>query len=88
MQHDILISVFSDTVLKRKVVLDNIAPEKRKVHIETTFSKDSVFKNQVIGIVIGQFTNEEFDKYTNLSSEINKRILQIVKNRILDNFVK
>lgn len=50
--------------------------------IEPTFSKDSQFRNEIKGIVIGHSTLEEFAIYKNFIKESNKRILAMIKERI------
>ena len=44
------------------------------------------FKNQLLGIIIGQFTSSELQYYLTDRKEINKRILQMQLNRYCDTF--
>ena len=43
------------------------------------------FRNSLKGIIIGQFTLEEYELYILNSSALNKRMMQIVKERIKSN---
>lgn len=45
--------------------------------------KQVPFRNQLIGSVIGMFTLTEMEEYEKNTSEINKRILTMAKQRIL-----
>ncbi|MFY0605007.1 MAG: glyoxalase [Flavobacteriaceae bacterium] len=83
MQHPIIIAFFK-TYLKGKRGDVFYSQNKLSTHINTSLSKDISFKNKMIGIIIGQFTIEEFEFYTQESSEINKRIVSIVKQRLSD----
>lgn len=47
------------------------------------FAKNTSFTNQLIGLVIGQFSSDELSRYLKNSKEYNKRIKQIIKERIL-----
>jgi len=46
--------------------------------------KNAVLRNQCIGLVIGQFTTDEFTIYIKNESEFNKRILNMTAQRIAD----
>jgi hypothetical protein len=41
------------------------------------------FRNSLKGMVIGQFTIEEYELYIINSSALNKRMMNIVKERLL-----
>ena len=42
------------------------------------------FRNSLKGMVIGQFTLEEYDLYTTNSSALNKRMMNMVIERLKD----
>jgi ATP-dependent Clp protease ATP-binding subunit ClpA len=42
------------------------------------------FRNSVKGMIIGQFTVEEYTTYIQNSSALNKRMMNIVKERLID----
>jgi hypothetical protein len=42
------------------------------------------FRNSVKGMIIGQFTEEEYAIYIQNSSALNKRMMNIVKERFID----
>ena len=43
------------------------------------------FRNSLKGMVIGMFTIEEYKLYIQNSSALNKRMMNIVKERLIDN---
>ena len=43
------------------------------------------FRNSLKGMIIGQFTVEEYLLYIENSSALNKRMMNIVKQRLLNN---
>lgn len=47
------------------------------------FSKESLFRNELKGMIIGHFILEEFAIYKNFTKVNSKRILTEVKERIL-----
>ena len=60
-------------------------------YIENAIHKDMKFRNSLKGMVIGQFTVEEYELYILNSSALNKRMMNIVKERLLSSiqlFVK
>jgi hypothetical protein len=56
--------------------------EKRLTYIENAIFKDQKFRNALKGIVIGHFTIQEYKEYSENSYSINKRMMQMVMERI------
>ena len=87
MQHNLLIILFKNYIKKRKIDFHNLKIEKQKVKINSILTKDIIFKNLILGSIIGHFSDEELTLYLKDSSELKKRILQIIKQRLQDNFI-
>ncbi len=85
LQNDLLVAVFKNYVAKHKNVFYDLTIEKRLDYIENAIHKDMKFRNSLKGIIIGQFTLEEFDIYIQNSSALNKRMMDIVKERLKSN---
>lgn len=85
LQHDLLIEVFRNYVVKHKSVFYDLSLGKRIIYIENAIQKDMKFRNSLKGIVIGQFTVEEYLIYIKNSSALNKRMMHIVKERLQSN---
>ncbi|PHR11942.1 MAG: glyoxalase [Aequorivita sp.] len=85
LQNDLLLAVFRNYVAKHKNVFYDLTIEKRLDYIENAIHKDMKFRNSLKGIVIGQFTLEEFEIYIQNSSALNKRMMDIVKERLKSN---
>ena len=82
--NDLLLNYFLNyTILKKTNIADASAIEKTEF-ITTAFLKDNQLKSEVKGIVIGHFSIKEYNFYKKYSKQINKRILSIVKQRILN----
>ncbi|MCK7590992.1 glyoxalase [Subsaxibacter sp. CAU 1640] len=83
LQHDLLIEVFKNYVAKHKNVFYELSLQKQLDYIENAIHKDMKFRNSIKGMIIGQFTVEEYAIYTQNSSALNKRIMNIVKERFI-----
>ena len=84
LQHDLIIELFIQYAQKRKTDLQAITYKELKMFIENTLTKDSVLKNQYIGMIVGHFTLNEYKDYTLMSAEIGKRTLQMIRQRLQD----
>ncbi len=84
MQHDLLIAVFSNYISKRKNVFYELSLLKQLAYMENAIHKDMKFRNSVKGMIIGQFTVEEYTLYIENSSALNKRMMNIVKERLIN----
>src|SRR5210317_599735 len=81
-QHDLLIAAFKNYAKKHKGVFYDLTLDKRIDYIENAIHKDMKFRNSLKGMVIGAFTVEEYELYIQNSSNLNKRMMGIVKNRL------
>lgn len=88
MQHDILILRVKSYFLSKRVVFNVMDKKKRTLAIEQAFLNDHHFKKEIQGIVIGQLSQDEFQQYLKFEKSVNKRIFQMVKNRMLDSIIE
>lgn len=82
LQNDLLLAVFQNYMKKSKIDFRQYSLEKTKDFVETTIKKDMKFQNLIKGIFIGLFTIEEYNRYFNNASGINKRIMNLTIERI------
>ena len=85
LQNDLFIEVFRNYIAKHKNVFYQLSLEKRLNYIENAIHKDIKFRNSLKGMVIGQFTVDEYLTYIKNSSSLNKRMMNIVKQRLQSN---
>lgn len=85
LQGDLLLQVFKNYIRKRKNTFYEMPLQKRIDFIQNAIQRDMKFRNGLKGIVIGQFTVEEYTLYIEDSSSLNKRMMNIVKERLLSN---
>lgn len=85
LQNDLFIEVFRNYITKHKNVFYDLSIEKRIDYIGNAIHKDMKFRNGIKGMVIGLFTLEEYKLYIQNSSALNKRMMSIVKECIIDN---
>lgn len=85
LQNDLFIEVFKNYIAKHKLMYYEYTLEKRLLFIENAVTKDIKFRNTLKGMIIGLFTVEEYLIYIQNSSALNKRMMQIVKERLISN---
>ncbi|WP_299064446.1 glyoxalase [uncultured Polaribacter sp.] len=88
MQHLLLVHSFKNYLQKRKIDFSILSEQKKRSKITSVFKTDNNYKNITLGLIIGHFSEDEFRYYTNSSSEINRRILQIITQRIKDSILE
>ncbi len=84
LQNDLFIAVFKNYVEKYKGVFYTLSLEKKMDYIDNAVQKNIKFRNSLKGMIIGQFTVEEYEIYIKNSSALNKRMMQIVTERLKD----
>ncbi|MFZ4105836.1 glyoxalase [Flavobacterium sp.] len=81
-QNDLLIELFIAYATKNKNVFFDLSIEKRISYIEKVSISDVVFRNQLIGVVVGLFSIVEYLEYSQNASNINKRIITMLIERL------
>ena len=82
LQHDLLVAYFKEYLLTKKFRFDEVSNIKKNEFLTTAFKKDNSLKIELRGIVIGQFTTDEFAIYRTKKSDFNKRIMAMIQQRI------
>ena len=87
MQNNLLITFFKNYIKNRKIEFNKLAVEYQENKINSILTKDINFKNILIGSIVGHFKENEIEIYFKSKTEINKRITQIIKQRLQDNLI-
>jgi len=82
LQNDLFIGVFRNYISKYKNDFYSYSVEKKLKYIENSIQKDIKFRNSLKGIVIGLFTIDEYDQYIQNSSNLNKRMMNMLIERL------
>lgn len=82
LQNDLFVQVFINYVVKQKNVFFKLTPEKKLAYIENVIQKDIKFRNSLKGMIIALFTVDEYTEYIKNSSNLNKRMMNLLIERI------
>lgn len=82
LQNDLFIDVFKNYITKYKNDFYSYSVEKKLAYIENSIHKDIKFRNSLKGIVIGLFTISEYNTYIQNSSSLNKRMMNMLIERL------
>ena len=81
-QNYILIEVFKTYISKRKNVYFTLNQNQKLNYVTHSIQKDIKFRNQLKGMIVGLFSLEEYELYTENSSALNKRMMNLMIQRI------
>jgi len=82
LQNDLFIQVFINYAIKQKNVFFSLNPDKKMAYIENVIQRDIKFRNALKGMVIALFTLEEYASYIQNSSNLNKRMMNMLIERL------
>lgn len=82
LQNDLFIAVFTNYINKNKRDFYNYSADKKLQTIENSIQKDIKFRNSLKGIIMALFTIDEYDTYIQNSSNLNKRMMNLVIERL------
>lgn len=88
LQHPLLIEVFKQYITRTKSKFSELSDHQRVSFIEHTFSKDTKFKGELKGVILGQMTIEEYQIYAQNTNAFNKRITNMLAQRIKDSITE
>lgn len=84
LQNDLLLASFQNYIVKTKNRFHELKLEKRIEYISNALQKDIKYRNTIKGLIVGQFTIEEYHAYSSNASAFNKRITNMVIKRLQD----
>lgn len=82
-QNGLLLDVLRNYIQKHRKDFNDLSVEKKMSFVESAVQKDIKFRNSLKGFVLGLFTQEEYQAYTKNSSQLNKRMMNLVLERFL-----
>lgn len=82
LQNDLFLLVFKNYIRKHKNVFLDLSYERQMAYIENAVQKDIKFRNALKGMVIGLFSLEEYQTYIQNSSALNKRMMNMLIERL------
>ena len=82
LQNDLFIAVFINYAVKQKGVFFSLSPEKKMAYIENVIQRDIKFRNSLKGMIFGLFTVDEYNEYIQNSSNLNKRMMNMLIERL------
>ncbi len=82
LQNDLFVAAFRNYVDKYKGDFYHYPVAKKLAFIDNAIHKDIKFRNSLKGMVIAMFTIEEYHTYIKNSSNLNKRMMNMVIERL------
>jgi hypothetical protein len=83
MQHDLLVAFFENHLQRTKVDFSTLSSFQKTELISNIFTNDIRFKVELRGLIVGHFTLNEYEDYQKMPTNINKRMIAMIKERIL-----
>ena len=84
LQNSLFIEIFQNYIEKHKGIYHKFNLNEKLNYIESCLIKDQKLRNYLKGIIIGHFTLEEYGIYKKQSSELSKRMVNMLKERLKD----
>lgn len=85
LQTDLFVASFRNYIRKHKNEFQLLNVEKKLIYIENALQKDIKYRNALKGMIMAWFTQEEFDRYIQNSSNLNKRMMNLLVESLKDN---
>jgi hypothetical protein len=86
LQHALIIAIFKDYITLRKNSFFQMIEPQKMLFIENAIKTDVKFKNRLLGIVIGHFTEAEYQFFKEHDSELTRRITDLIVQRVQSAF--
>jgi hypothetical protein len=81
-QNDLLIAIFLAYCVKQKSTFFKLSVNKKLEYIEQNIQRDMKFRDFLKGIIIGFFTIDEYEIYNLNASNLNKRLINMLIERL------
>jgi hypothetical protein len=87
-QNDLFLKMFKQVCESYKISFESLTKPEQEGHIERLFQKDAKLKALFIGVVISLLTIDEYELYAAQQNHFNKRIIQMLMERLKDQTAK
>ncbi len=81
-QNELLLELFTDYAGQQKNTFYQLSLDKKSAYIDNAIQKDNSLRNLLKGILIGLFTADEYSEYVKNASNLNKRMMGLVGERL------
>jgi hypothetical protein len=81
-QNSLVLSIFLNHLEKHKQTFQHLTDAKRNEFIEEIIKKDRKINQLLLGIVIGHFTDQEYQSYKENEKELNRRAINMLMQRL------
>lgn len=81
-QNNLFVAAMRNHIAKHKGDFYALTPEKKLQFIDNAIQKDVKFRNALKGMIIGLFTEEDYAEYIRNSSNLNKRMMNMLTERL------
>lgn len=88
LQHELLIHQIQAYFRNRKNVFYTLKTDDKNEYLDKIYTTDNVLKIETISTIVALFTVEEYQYYTENKQKMNKRIVNMVKQRCKDTLEK
>lgn len=82
-QNNLIVKIFKNYTHKKKINLKSLSAKNKLEKITSILKNDRILIFELKCIIIAFFTTTEYEKYTSMKPEINKRLIQIIRERII-----
>jgi hypothetical protein len=81
-QNSLILSIFQNHLEKHKIGFHELTDVKKDESIEQIIQKDRKVHHLLLGLIIGHFTDIEYQKYLEYEKELNRRIMVMLIQRL------
>ena len=82
LQHELILTRFEHYLKQNKINIFELNKTQKTDLMNKLFKSDTRLKNDFRGLIIGLFTLEEYKEYLTISSQLNKRINNMIRQKI------
>lgn len=84
LQNGLLLQAFKHYLQKTKGSFFQLAPPKQLEFIANSIRSDLRFRNMLVGIILGHFTEQEWEVFATHEQELTRRIADLLIQRLSD----
>ncbi|SRR5690606_25166859 len=84
LQGDLFVASFRNYIRKHKNEFHLLNVEKKLIYIENALQRDIKYRNALKGMIMAWFTQEEYERYIQNSSNLNKRMMNLLIEALKD----
>jgi len=84
-KQDLILQIVKNYNKKKSIKMKELSAGEKNNYINNVLFKETHFTNELKGVIIGNFSSEDYFEYLEMEKDMNKRMVSLLKESLKSN---